>query len=252
MKWNFVNTGYNTGVFNMETDVQLARAVGAGESLPTLRLYGWKPYAISIGMNQRLEDFDRQKLNAAGIDIVRRPTGGMAIFHADEITYSVTMNIEHRSLRETYHFINEGLLSGLHGLGVQAELSRSTDDFRELYGSTVSIPCFTSSAKSEIQFEGRKLLGSAQRRYNTIILQHGSLLLGPAHREIVNYLSSEIQYSKENLLKHLDNHAIDLNTILRRTVTFEEAAECIREGFARACGIDFIEAEITDRQPIEA
>ena len=228
----------------METDVRLARALHAGEGSPTLRVYGWRPHAISLGMHQRLEDFDLQKLRAAGIDIVRRPTGGKAILHADELTYSVAMNIGERSLREIYQFINEGLLAGLHLLGVPAVLSQTTDNFRELYRSTVSIPCFTSSAKSEIQFGGRKLLGSAQRRYNGAILQHGSLLLGPAHREIVRYLSAGIGDADASLLEHLDRHAVDLKTILGRTVAFDEAADCLREGFARACGIEFTETEL--------
>ncbi|MBI1806459.1 MAG: lipoate--protein ligase family protein [Ignavibacteria bacterium] len=240
MMWNFLNTGFHTGVFNMEFDEMLARQLNDENGLPTLRVYGWKPHAISIGFNQQAEDFDAVRLQQAGIDLVRRPTGGRAIFHAHELTYSVIMHVsETLGPRSIYRFINEGLIGGLHLLGIHAELSAEDDDFRKLYRDASSIPCFTSSAKSEIQFKGRKLVGSAQRRFGSVILQHGSLLLGPQHRKLSDFLAPHLRESREIIDDNLMHRTTDAESILGRAVTFEDAACCIKKGFKQECNITF-------------
>src|SRR5712671_3314759 len=106
MKWTFLDTGFRSAAFNMDTDVRLAEALRDGTGLPTLRVYGWEPHAISLGAHQRYEDFDARRLASAHVDIVRRPTGGRAILHAHELTYSVVTEMNGRSLRELYGFIN--------------------------------------------------------------------------------------------------------------------------------------------------
>jgi len=231
MIWKYINTGFQSGSFNMKFDEELASQLTSGVGSTTLRIYGWQPSAISIGFNQKMEDFDTVKLFKAGIDIVRRPTGGKAILHAHELTYSVVMKLEDRGPREIYRFINECLLSGLKYLGIEAHLSDKDDDFKKLYQTLYSIPCFSSSAKSEIQYNGQKLVGSAQRRYGTVILQHGSLLLGPQHQKIVEFLAPHIQNSREILIDILAARTIDVETILDRRVTFHEAAAAIKQGF---------------------
>ena len=245
MIWNFLNTGFNHGEFNMELDLQLVSALRERAGIPTLRMYGWSPPAISIGAHQHIEDFDAGKLEAADIDIVRRPTGGRAILHANELTYSVVMKTDGQSLRDAYRFVNEGLLCGLRVLGIDAELADRSDDFRRLYKDPSSIPCFTSFAKCEIHHQGKKLVGSAQRRYGGTILQHGSLLLGPQHRRIVEFLSEDVRGPKSVIEEQLNSCTSDAQTILGRIVTFEEAAECMKEGFRLGCGVEFIEEDVT-------
>jgi len=228
----------------MGYDVQLATELSLGIGSPTLRVYRWKPYAISIGMNQSIEDFDAETLAAAGIDIIRRPTGGRAILHADELTYSVAMPTLGRSLRDIYRYINEGLLSGLHLLGVHAELVTTSEDFRSFYQEPTSLTCFSSSAKCEIHYQGKKLVGSAQRRYGATVLQHGSVLLGPAHRNIIHFLSNTVKYSPVLLEQQLTNKTCDLQSILGRSISFEEVSDSIKQGFKQTCNIDFIDADI--------
>ena len=231
MIWKFLNTGFRSGAFNMEFDKNLASQFHDMNDLPIIRLYGWHPYAVSIGHNQSMEDFDLHAISSAHYDIVRRPTGGKAILHAHELTYSVILPIERMSPRAWYHFIHERLLQGLEFLGVHAELSEGDPNFRELYRDPTSIPCFSSSAKYEIQYDGRKLVGSAQRRFGNVILQHGSLLLGPQHRRITDFLAPHAHESKESIENVLQEHTIDAETILGRTVSFAEAAEAVRRGF---------------------
>jgi len=245
MTWRFVNTGFHSGMFNMEFDKDLAAQFSdhsSGESV--LRLYGWKPHAVSIGYHQEFEDFDLDALRESGIDIVRRPTGGKAILHAHELTYSVVYPLAGTSPKKVYRFIHEGLLVGLQHMGIHAELSEGDPLYREQFRDPASVPCFSSSAKSEIQFHSRKLVGSAQRRFGTVVLQHGSFLLGPHHQRLTHYLAPHLRGSQSILEQHLERHTIDAESILCRSVSFEEASSAIRTGFEEFLGYEFEELSV--------
>ena len=247
MKWRFVNTGFHEGSFNMAYDECIARELADGRSLPTLRVYGWSPRAISVGRHQPMEAFDFPSLERAGIDIVRRPTGGKAILHAHELTYSVVTRSPDGGLRDLYRRINMGILQGLRILGINAGLQETGADFRTLYADPSAVACFSSFAKSEIQFEGRKLIGSAQRRYGNVVLQHGSFLLDDSHLDIVRYLPAGGGPGREAIRALLEESTCDARAILGREVGFQEASEAIRDGFARAWEIQF-----TDQEPAQA
>lgn len=246
MIWNLINTGYKDGSYNMEFDEAEAYRCAQIQEYPTLRFYGWKPPAISIGYNQSMDDFDVGRISAAGLNIVRRPTGGRAIFHSDEVTYSVVMQLDNIGPRAVYRFINEGLLNGLRHLGVDAELTGNGTDFPEFYKSPSSIPCFSSSAKCEIQYKGRKLVGSAQRRYGKAILQHGSILLGPEHRKLVDFLAPQLDKVKDKLEEEITARTIDLYEILGKHISFQEAVEALARGFAEKHGIRFRQKAIVE------
>lgn len=242
--WYFLDTGCRSGRFNMALDEELADRVGREDMPPVLRVFGWSPPTISIGFNQHEDDFDREKMEAAGIGLVRRPTGGRAILHAEELTYSVVLRSEDRGPRAIYRFISEGLLCGLRSLGIDATLTGRDDDFPHLYQDPSSIPCFASSAKCEIQFEGKKLVGSAQRRFGRAVLQHGSILLGPGHRRITEFLAPRVRHVRDVIEDHLVRHTVDAGSILGRPVPFEETASCIRKGFETACGVTFADTDL--------
>ncbi|TAK63542.1 MAG: hypothetical protein EPO24_04175 [Bacteroidetes bacterium] len=241
MTWAFLQTGFLRGENNMLIDSFLARHINDNEESPILRLYGWNPPAISIGYNQSLIEFDPDKLQQEGIDLVRRPTGGRAILHWNELTYCVVIPHHRVSLHEIYHQINNALLAGVQLLGINAELTSASNSTRELYFESSSPACFSSSAKSEIQYRNRKLIGSAQRRLGNVVLQHGSLLLGPQHLQISSLMANSSIGQQNEMRQHLIEHAIDAETALQRTVTFEEAAFCIQKGFENTLGIQFIE-----------
>jgi lipoyl(octanoyl) transferase len=241
MRWNYIDTGFRPGTFNMEFDELLAARLEREREAGTLRVYGWNPPAISIGRHQRVEDFDAAALQRAGIDLVRRPTGGRAILHAHELTYSIVMHSGERSPREVYRFISGGLLQAFRILGIDATLSDRDQGLNTSPDDPHSLPCFSSFAKDEIQFRGRKLAGSAQRRYGRVTLQHGSLLLGPQHRRIVEFLSPLAREARSFLEDDLANRTIDAESILGREVRFEECARALRQGFELACGITFEE-----------
>ena len=231
----------------MAFDERIAGELATGRSLPTLRVYGWSPRAISVGRHQPMEAFDIPSLGRAGIDIVRRPTGGKAILHAHELTYSVVIPAPDGGLRDLYRRINTGILQGLRILGIDAGLQEAGSDFRALYADPSAVACFSSFARSEIQFEGRKLIGSAQRRYGNVVLQHGSFLLDDSHLDIARYLSAGGAPARDAIRALLEESTCDARAILGREVAFQEAAEAIRDGFARAWEIEF-----TDEEPAPA
>jgi lipoate-protein ligase A len=228
----------------MEFDESLVRSLAEGNGNPTVRVYGWKPPAISLGWNQRINEIDTSKAGRNGIDIVRRPTGGRAILHSEELTYCVAMVSPAKRVLAVYNEISRALVQGLKMLGVDVTLEKSQPHFPSLYRSTSSAACFSSSARYEIQIGGRKLVGSAQRRYvgrngEEIVLQHGSLLLGPDHRRLIEYLNLEKELDRERLKVEIDKKTIDLSEALGRVVTFDECAESLRIGFEEAWGIKF-------------
>lgn len=188
-----IRDGARAGEYNMRRDAELLAQHRPGDA-PILRLYRWTPPAITIGYHQDESDFDHEAAARDGLDIVRRPTGGRAILHAEELTYSVTGTspgpLFGDSLHSAYELINQALLRFLLSLGIRADISdgESRDDARGLV-------CFKSAGRHEIRVDGRKLIGSAQRRTNGVFLQHGSILLGPAHCELPRYLKPGVRGS---------------------------------------------------------
>jgi lipoate-protein ligase A len=235
--------------FDEELARSLSRGVGApGPPRPTLRLFRWNPWAVSIGYNQNVDELDAARCARAGVDIVRRPTGGRAILHAEELTYSVVMFAERKSVLEVYNAISQALVCGLRLYGVEATLQKAQVDFPATYRRASSIPCFTSSARYEIEWQGRKLVGSAQRRFNEgerdVVLQHGSILCGPAHRRLSEFLSVKDDATLERIRAELIGKTVDLAEILSHEVDMTALEVCIREGFEREWNVTFEEGVI--------
>ncbi len=234
----FADTGRHTGAWNMQFDVRRAEQLDTGLAGPLLRVYGWDPWCISLGRHQRIEEIDRARTDAAGYDIVRRPTGGRAILHAQELTYCVVMPGDGRGVMEVYRQISEALTEGLKLLVPQIDIARSQPNFQRLYREPGSIPCFSSSARYEIEFGGKKLVGSAQRRIGSAVLQHGSILIGDAHLALADYLAVE-EDVREQLRHDMVEHTITLQDILQRPVSYHEVREAIKSGFERAWDVRF-------------
>lgn len=181
--------GARTGAWNMERDRELLAAHQPGDD-PILRVYWWEPAAVTIGYNQKFEDFAQDTIAEQGYDLVRRPTGGRAILHADELTYAVIgtspSELFGDTLHSTYMKINEALLAFLRNLNIDADISdgESRENARGLV-------CFRSAGKHELKVGGRKIIGSAQRRTGDVFLQHGSILAGPRHLGLPALLGGE-------------------------------------------------------------
>ncbi|MBI2618785.1 MAG: lipoate--protein ligase family protein [Ignavibacteriales bacterium] len=220
MAWQFVNTGYQSGSENMRVDGELVQTLTTGGDECFVRVYGWSPWAVSLGWNQSLEAIELEKTARAGIDVVRRPTGGRAILHADELTYSVAMVADSKSVAGVYNEISRALVGGLRLLGVRAVLERSQPNFPGLYRSPSSVACFVSSARHEVKIDGKKIVGSAQRRYaredgREAVLQHGSILLSREHRRLGEFLRLSDQ-QKRTVKEELEARTTDLSTVSTR------------------------------------
>ena len=228
----------------MACDVELADKLLHGTNLPTLRLYQWKPWAVSLGYNQSEEDINTKKCTEYGFEIVRRPTGGRAILHANELTYSVVMPADGKGITEIYSLISKALVKGLSAICPEVSYETSQPNFQSLYKKQESIPCFSASARYEVQVHGKKLVGSAQRRFSTagipeVVLQHGSILLGPEHKLLAEILNVENNDVREKIKRDIDLKTIDLSSAVQRSVSYEECASVIRSGFEETMNIHF-------------
>ena len=244
MNWKFLNSGVNSGKFNMDFDVFLAENFVQGNAV--LRLYRWNPYCISLGANQSLEDINNSKTRYHQIDVVKRPTGGRAILHSQELTYSVIYPIEPAtSAKNIYNEINLALRKGLINFDARLnviELEHSQPDFKEFYKSEISAICFAVSAKSELNYNGKKLVGSAQRKLGNVILQHGSILCGEYHKRIVNYLNVNDE-KRDEMFNEISSTTIDLKSALNVDVDYAKLSASILNGFKEHFKSDFEEIE---------
>jgi lipoyl(octanoyl) transferase len=239
MNWHFLNTGFNTGNYNMAFDIHLSSLCKPDEAF--LRFYRWKPFCISLGLNQSRDSIKTEKAKKDNIDIVKRPTGGRAILHAEELTYSVIMPVEQNSSpKNIYKEINTALALGLKIYDKDlssVELEESQPNFREVYKEKGSDVCFAVSAKSELKYRGKKLAGSAQHRFGNIILQHGSILCGEYHKKIVDYL--DISDKEYDLTIKLLNQTADLYSISGEDIDYQSLINSLRKGFELYFNIDF-------------
>ena len=234
MKWKHIDTGLNTVSFNMNLDLQIAKSLP--EDTAVLRTYRWQPFCISLGANQKNDSIDSYSANKNNIDIVIRPTGGRAILHSEELTYSVILPINfNSSAKNIYHEINIALKKGLTFFNPKLEaiqLESVQADFQSLYKETKGIICFAVPAKSELKYNGRKVVGSAQRKLDKTILQHGSILCGKYHLNIVNYMKiSDIE--KIKLKNEIESSTTTLDQILNQNVDYEILSESILKGFEK-------------------
>lgn len=205
---------------------------------PMLRLYSWKPFAVSLGAHQKENDIDKNACVARGYSIVRRPTGGRAILHAAELTYSLvvpltTKDEPHRTVHDIYRNTHLLLLKALHKLGAKGiDFQKSQTDFRALYRSgQVSMPCFASSARYELMYEGRKIVGSAQRLYGSTVLQHGSILLDTGHEGLADILNLDNETERETIRKVIHSQSATLRESCNQEISWETCADAIEEVF---------------------
>jgi lipoate-protein ligase A len=219
--WRFLDddVAVRAGAANMAVDHALLESVQAGAA-PILRFYRWSAPTLSFGRNQPARGIYDQ---ASHVQKVRRPTGGLAVLHDREVTYSVAIPVAALGgPRATYLAINQALLCGLQQLGVPAELSPSLP--RSRFGAVQ--PCFAEPAEGEVVAQGRKLVGSAQRYERRVILQHGSILLSndqPAG-------------------------AIGLDELLKTVPAVTEISAALRAAFGAVCGTCLAPAELSRRE----
>ena len=226
------------GAWNMALDHALLESVQHSPRA-VLRLYRWQPACLSLGRNQPARgQYDEAAARALGMDIVRRPTGGMAVLHDGELTYAVVAPVDLLGgPRASYRAINAALVAGLQKLGAPAELAPGGK--RSPFGAVH--PCFAEPAAGEVVARGLKLVGSAQRCEKRALLQHGSILLDGSQDAVQQI--ARVPFD-------LAGRATTLTALLGAPPDPASLAQSIAAGFAKVTGYH-IEAGKLDRRTAE-
>lgn len=277
--WRLIQSPPDHGAWNMALDEAILEATASAEVLPTLRLYAWQPACLSLGYAQPISDVDLQKLHANGWELVRRPTGGRAILHIDELTYSVCgPQDEPRlagSILESYRTLSAALLAALHRMEIPAQALPKNDTLNpERSRSDQNPVCFETPSNYEITVAGKKLIGSAQARRSfshartleiergapgtdrsdsnrdchTGVLQHGSLPLYGDLTRITQALLFPDHTARQRAAERLLNRATTAELALGQILSWEEAACAIRTAFEQSLNLDLIQSELTSNE----
>ncbi len=244
---------FRSGICNMAVDSAIVEAVGAGRQMPTLRLYGWKPFCLSLGYGQRIRDADVDALQERGWNLVRRPTGGKAILHGDELTYSLCLSLDHPlaggDLIESYRRISVGLLQALDCLGLSATARHQAASARQ---SAAGAVCFELSSHYEITFAGRKLVGSAQLRRKGVMLQHGTIPLRGDVARICDVLRFDSEAALEAQKQRVRERTLSLAQVLARAPSWAEVASAFERGFTDAFELELIPGQLSECESARA
>lgn len=256
--WRLIISPPAKGAWNMALDEAILEYSGKRESLPTLRLYAWQPPCLSLGYAQPYSEVDLIRLRQLNWELVRRPTGGRAILHTDELTYSVCGPLDEPrlagSVLESYRQLSQALLLALHLLGVPAEArekpeihqnSLSSKTFAQNSNGSAPIQpiCFEVPSNYEITVQGKKLIGSAQARRKEGVLQHGSFPLWGDLTRITQVLVYNNESDRLSAAKRLLNRATTLESVTNIHITWDEVAQVYRTAFEKALNIKLISEE---------
>lgn len=253
-KWGFIDSGDCSPAYNMAMDEALLNWQSNGEIPPIIRFYGWKPATLSIGYFQKAEaEINLAEVKRQGLGFVRRPTGGRAVLHEHELTYSVIVPESYpgmpNTVTEAYRVISEGILKGFRNLGLDAYFSvPETEQEKAALKSPKSSVCFDAPSWYELVVEGRKVAGSAQTRQKGVILQHGAILLELDEDKLFSVFKFSDARVKEKMKNNLKNKAVAINDIAGRKITILEAKEAFEKGFAEGLSIALEPYELNGKQ----
>ncbi|GAY77084.1 lipoate--protein ligase family protein [Sporolactobacillus inulinus] len=248
-EWYFIDSGIHSPAYNMALDEYLLECGEKGRTKPVLRFYGWDPPGLSIGYFQKTTgriDFDGA--TAHGIACVRRLTGGLAVLHDDELTYSVVIPEDYpdmpHSVVGAYRVLSRGLLEGFRALGLDADLAIPED---KRVGAHSPV-CFEEASWYELIVAGRKAAGSAQTRQRGMILQHGSIPIRVNTDQLFDCFSYANPRLKERAKRAFTGKAAALEELLGRKVALEEVKTAFYHGFEKGLNINLRQLVLTDEE----
>jgi lipoate-protein ligase A len=251
--WRLILSPPMCGAENMALDEAILETVCAGESPPTLRLYAWAPPCLSLGYAQPIADVDLDRLESFGWDLVRRPTGGRAILHADELTYAIIAKDDNPHLTggvlRSYRHLSKGLVKALTLLGLDVEIQPEIPLDETDRTNPV---CFQIPSAFEITAQMKKLIGSAQVRRRGCVLQHGSLPLAGDIATICEVLRFEDDETRASVSERVRARATTIETLINTQVTWERASQAFIQGFSSALALDLQQGEVTVRERARA
>ncbi|WP_110927125.1 lipoate--protein ligase family protein [Bacillus massiliglaciei] len=238
-RWLFIDSGIQSPAFNMALDETLLDWHSRGLIPPVLRFYGWEPAGLSLGKFQKTAGrIDIEAVKEKGFEIVRRPTGGLAVLHDDELTYSIIVSENHEkiphSVVEAYRVLSQGILAGYRNLGIEADLALPDQPV----GRTGTAVCFEEASWYELEIAGRKAAGSAQNRQKGVVLQHGSIPLTMDTDLLYDLFIFPNEAVKERAKRGFKDKAVSIQDVLDREVTMDELKKAFHDGFEQGLGIE--------------
>jgi lipoate-protein ligase A len=243
--YRFLNTNVQSAAMNMAIDESILTHHLKGEVPPTLRVFRWSQPSISVGRFQSIErEIVSEVCLECGVALVRRPTGGRAVYHLDEFTYSIVISKRYGvppGVVAAYAFLAQGLLAALKVLGVQAELSD------ERVSKHSSAACFASSTQADLTSGGFKLIGSAQIWKDNTLLQQGSLPLDDRSAEFFTMLRFPNNAEMNEALALYREKTTPLHTFAPYA-TWDVVADAFIKGFSAALQVDFVHDTLSDSE----
>jgi lipoyl(octanoyl) transferase len=240
--YRFLNTHIQDAAMNMAIDESVLIHHLKGEAQPTLRVFRWSQPSISLGRFQSIErEIVSEICQERGVALVRRPTGGRAVYHHGEFTYSIVISKRHGvppGVVAAYAFLAQGLLAALALLGVQAELSN------ERVSKRPSAACFASSTQADLTSSGFKLIGSAQVWKDDALLQQGTLPLDDYSDEFFTMLRFPGEAARDEALALYREKTTPLHTFVPGA-SWEDVADAFRSGFSTALEVDFVHGALS-------
>jgi len=231
--WRLIKHGPGEPAWNMAVDEALVTLyTRSGSSTPVLRLYTWDSPALSLGYFQKEAQIGRDLLDALDIVPVKRITGGRAVLHYGDLTYSLVATAGRdtpEGVAASYRYLCEGLLAAFASLGITAQLG--TDKARVPWSAS----CFAVATPGDITWQGRKFVGSAQKRFGSSLLQHGSILIRSQEEILARVFAGEGKEKCQALLEK----TTCLETIMGHRVEVEQVARALVDGYRKALNIEF-------------
>ena len=241
--WRVVWTGAHSGAVNMAIDEAIADAVARRVVVPTLRFYQWQNRCLSLGVSQSAESIDHERLAQYGWDIVRRTTGGRAVLHDSDLSYSLSIPDDDPRMAggvlPSYERIAQGFKYALMQLGLSADPPQIQPKH-----SLLTPACFEATSHYEITVNGQKLIGSAQKRQRNVVLQHGSILLSGDVGTVAELFAQTPQERALSGLR-LRQQVTTLEQLLSQSISAEQVAQAVAWGLAEALQLRWQSAELT-------
>jgi lipoyl(octanoyl) transferase len=236
-KWRCIISGDTNPSLNMGTDYAIWKAVGDKKIPATLRFYTWQPSAVSIGYNQKAEELiNLEYCRQNNIPVVRRPTGGSAIFHDAELTYSFCANTDESEIfsspLKAYISICKGIVNGFESLGITSEIRGFSEGKEPSYTRE---NCFALTSRHDIVHRGQKIVGSAQRWGKNAFLQHGSILLDIRKDKWERIFINSVDFNRVSSVSDIKKSTTGTGTLIKS----------VKEGLEKVFDMHIVESSLT-------
>lgn len=247
--WGLLHTGHQDAATNMALDELLIKWHSEGEIPPVLRFYGWSKPTLSVGNFQKVEKtINFPAIKEKDCQFVRRLTGGSAVLHDDELTYSIVVSEDKpyisSSIRAAYYTLSKGIMAGFNILKIPVDYSLPEEQFTDLFTAV----CFEKPSDYEMLVDGKKISGHAQTRKQGVLMQHGSLPFSMNDQLLFDLFNFSSDRARDRQRKSFADKAITMNEASGRIITYDMAAQAFEQGFKQALNLTLKPMELTKEQ----